>query len=247
MTPHTLTDLGRTCLGLALAAMAAAQPALAQQAGGTPQKKLYCWNENGRKVCGDALPAEQAANARTEFSAHSGRALARVDRSLTRQERSAIEAQAREAQLAADAERARIRRDLAMVESYATENDLRRAFNERIVLVDEGIKTSTLGEANLRLGLVGLLTQAANLELGGKPVGKPLHEGILKQRAELTRQLQVLAAQRAERATLDGDLTSALQRYRDLKRAAAGEDAASPAAAQATPTQATPAQAPPPR
>lgn len=233
MKRHTTT---RLCLALA-ATMAAALPAHAQKSDAAPQKKLYCWNENGRKVCGDALPAEQAANARTEFSARSGRALTRVDRTLTGQERNAAEAQARDAQLAAESERARIRRDLAMVESYATENDLRRAFNERIVLVDEGIKTSVLGEANLRLGLVGLLTQAANLELDGKPVAKPLHDGILKQRTELTRQLQVLAAQRAERAALDGDLASALQRYRDLKTAAASDDAMPPAAEQTPPPQ----------
>jgi hypothetical protein len=239
MKRHTTT---RLCLALA-ATMATAMPAHAQQGGAAPQKKLYCWNENGRKVCGDALPAEQAANARTEISARSGRALTRVDRTLTGQERSAAEAQARDAQLAADGERARIRRDLAMVESYATENDLRRAFNERIVLVDEGIKTSVLGEANLRLGLVGLLTQAANLELNGKPVAKPLHDGILKQRAELTRQLQVLAAQRTERATLDGDLASALQRYRDLKSEAAN-DADVPPASDQTPLPEAPS---PPR
>lgn len=214
MKRHTTT----TRLAWALAAaMAAALPAQGQQAAAAPQKKLYCWNEHGRKVCGDALPAEQAASARTEFSARSGRTLNRVDRALTDQERVAAEAQAHQDRLAADSERARVRRDLAMVESYATENDLRRAFNERIVLVDEGIKTSVLGEANLRLGLVALLAQAANLELGGKPVAQPLHDTILKQRAELTRQVQILAAQRAERATLDGDLAAALQRYRDLK------------------------------
>ncbi len=234
MKRHTTT---RLCLALA-SLLAAALPAHAQQGGAAPQKKLYCWNENGRKVCGDALPADQAANARTEFSARSGRTLARVDRVLSGDERSAAEAQARAAQRAAEDERARIRRDLAMVESYATENDLRRAFNERIVLVDEGIKTSVLGEANLRLGLVGLLSQAANLELGGKPVAKPLHEGILKQRAELTRQLQVLAAQRAERATLDGDLAAALQRYRDLKSEAEGEPETPAAADPAPPPQA---------
>ena len=37
-----------------------------------PSKKLYCWNEHGRKVCGDALPPEAADSARTEISAKSG-------------------------------------------------------------------------------------------------------------------------------------------------------------------------------
>ena len=28
------------------------------------EKKIYCWNEGGRKVCGDALPASAANSAR---------------------------------------------------------------------------------------------------------------------------------------------------------------------------------------
>ena len=43
------------------------------QAGKEPKekKKLYCWNEGGRKVCGDALPANAVDSARTEISAKS--------------------------------------------------------------------------------------------------------------------------------------------------------------------------------
>lgn len=211
----TQLTLGWAALSLAIT-LAAAPAALAQK-GATPQKKLYCWNDNGKKVCGDALPPEQAARARKEFSARSGRTLSEVDRALTAEERAVADSAAHQAQLAADAQAARVRRDLAMVESYATEADLQRAFNERILLVEESIKTSTLGEANLRRGLVGLLAQAANLELTGKPVPKPLHENILKQHADLNRQTQVLNVQRADRSTLDGDLAAALQRYRDLK------------------------------
>ncbi len=226
-------------LAWALAATFAATASSVQaQQDAAGQKKLYCWNENGRKVCGDALPAEQAASARTEISARSGRALQHVDRALNAQERAAAAESARQAQIAADTERSRVRRDLAMVESYGTENDLRRAFNERIVLVDEGIKTSVLSEMNLRLGLVGLLTQAANLELGGKPVARPLQDNIFKQRAELSRQLQILAAQRAERGTLDDDLASALQRYRDLKAEGEDDGDGKPAAAPPAPSPA---------
>ena len=207
--------LGSTALTLAI--LLAATPAALAQKAATPQKKLYCWNDNGKKVCGDALPPEQAARARKEFSARSGRTLNEVDRALTAEERTAAAAAASQAQLAADAQAARVRRDLAMVESYATEAELQRAFNERIVLVEESIKTSILGQANLRHGLVALLGQAANLELGGKPVPKPLHDNILRQHADLNRQSQILREQRADRALLDGDLASALQRYRDLK------------------------------
>ena len=53
------------------------------------QKKVYCWNENGKKVCGDALPAEAADSARTEISAKSGLRTGQVARALTEAERSA--------------------------------------------------------------------------------------------------------------------------------------------------------------
>ena len=77
---------------------------------------------------------------------------------------------AEQAQLAADAEAARQRRDMAMVESYATEADLRRAYGERISLLDDSLKASQLDVANLRQSLVSLLDQASDLELSGKPV-----------------------------------------------------------------------------
>ena len=32
------------------------------------QKKVYCWNENGRKICSDALPVAAANAARTEIA-----------------------------------------------------------------------------------------------------------------------------------------------------------------------------------
>src|SRR3546814_17752408 len=69
-----------------------------------------------------------------------------------------------------ETEAAAMRRDLAMVESYATQDDLRRAYGERITLVEESLKTSRLGLVNLRQSLLSLLRQAADLELQSKPV-----------------------------------------------------------------------------
>ena len=198
------------CILLALCASADAQK--------KPQKKLYCWTENGRKVCGDALPAEAAGRARTEIDARSGLRSGEVGRALTASERADAAAAAERARLEAEAHAARQRRDLAMVESYTTEADLRRAYGARIVLVDESLKASLLGEANLRRSLLGLLNQAADMELAGKPVTAALTANIRLQHEELQRQLRILAEQRRERATLDDELEDALQRYRALKQ-----------------------------
>lgn len=203
----------------ALLLLAFAATANAQQKG----KKLYCWNENGQRTCGDALPPGAVDLARTEISARSGRATGEVARALTEAERAAAAAQREQAAADAAAEAARQRRDLAMVESYATEEDLRRAYGERIGLLDDALKASALGESNLRLSLTTLLDQANNLELSGKPVPAPLLGKLRTQHADLMKQRRIIAEQRSERASLDGELAEAVARYRSLKNPDAAE------------------------
>jgi hypothetical protein len=105
----------------------------------------------------------------------------------------------------------------------ATEDDLRRAYGERITLVEESLKTSRLGLANLRQSLLSLLRKAADLELQSKPVSKALTGSIVRQHGDLLRQQVILEQQRQDRQSLGSDLEQALARYRALK--APGKDA----------------------
>jgi hypothetical protein len=199
------------------------------------QKKVYCWNENGKKVCGDALPAEAADSARTEISAASGLRTGQVARALTETERTDAARAAEAARREADAEAMVKRRDLAMVESYLTEADLRRAYGERTELLDETLKASTLGLSNLRLSLLSLLRQAGDKELAGEPVPPRLANSIRLQHDELLRQQQILAVQEKDRAALDAELKDALARYRALKAPATGGAPTPPAPVSAPP------------
>lgn len=201
----------------ALCALSAGAPAQTRPADAGAEKKLYCWDEGGRRVCGDALPANAVNAARTELSARSGRPLARLDEQMTPEERAEAEAAEREAGIAANAEAARLRRERAMAESYETEEDLRAAFGDRIVLVDEGLKTSRMGVANLRQSLVSLLRQANDLELQGQPVRKALADNIQSQHRDLLRQQAIMRQQMEERASLDEELAHAVERYHALK------------------------------
>lgn len=202
-----------TALATGLLMALAAAPVAAQQAG----KKLYCWNENGRKVCGDALPASAADAARTEISAKSGLKTGQVARALTEAERATAAREAEAARLGALAEEARQRREHAMVESYTTEEELMRAFEHRITLLDETVKASSLGVTGLRQSLVSLLQRAGEAELAGKPVPAPLAASIQTQHQQLLRQQAALVRQRGERAAMDAELAAALKRYRELK------------------------------
>lgn len=195
-----------------------ASHALAQK---SPTKKLYCWNENGRKVCGDALPADAVDSARTEISAKSGLATGRVDRALSADERAAAAAQAELDQQAALAKEARLRREMAMVESYASETELRRAYEHRISLSEGTVKASQMSVTGLRQSLLTLLRRAGESELAGKAVGKPLAENILTQHGELLRQQGMLVQQQREAGEIEGEFANALERYRALKKPAA--------------------------
>jgi len=211
--------------------MALATTAGAQNA----KKKLYCWNENGSKVCGDALPPEVAGSSRTEFSSSSGRRTGEIAAAMTPEERAAAAKAAADAATQAELDAARARREMAMVESYATEADLTKAFQERIDLLEETLKASELSVVGLRQSLTGLLRQAGELELAGKSVPFNARQNIASQHAELQRRERIFSQQKVERAQLDEELASVLKRYRDLKDGV--RPTASEAAAGAPPPQ----------
>jgi len=213
-------------LALALTAALLATPAGAQQKAGKEKKKLYCWNEGGRKVCGDALPATAVDGARTEISTRSGLPTSQVGRALTAEERTAAAAQAELERQRQFQEAAQRMRERAMAESYATEADLRRAFNDRIALLDDTIKAAQLSIGGLRQSLITLLRKAGEAELAGKPVPANLTGNIRAQHAELMRQQGLLATHRQNRSLIDTELAHALQTYRELKapRSVAGAE-----------------------
>ena len=213
-------DMGIIRTGIAAAVLLAFAAGAGAQRSRAPQKadkKLYCWNENGVRTCGDALPPGATDLARTEINARSGATTSQVGRALTDEELSAAADAQRQAAADARAEAEQKRRDLAMVESYATEADLRKAYGERISLLDDALKAATLAESNLRLSLVSLLDQANDLELARKPVPAKMLASLRSQHAELVKQQRIAATQREDRAGLDGDLADAIARYRSMK------------------------------
>lgn len=194
-------------------------------------KKLYCWNEGGRKICGDALPSSAVDAARTEINAKNGIPVARVDRALTPEEQAAAAAQAKaEADRAAAAE-AEQRRLMAMVTTFQTEDDLRRAFQARVDLNRDAMKTARMGIDGIRQSLVALLKRAGEAELNRRPVPKKLASDIRMQHGQLLAQQNALATLQRESMTIQAQLQEAVTRYRELKP----QSGATPAAT-ATPT-----------
>lgn len=181
--------------------------------------RLYCWEQDGQKYCSDTLPASAVDQPRTEIQ---GRTLTRriqVERALTVEERTIAAREAQEAAAAAEAQAARLRADLAIVESYETEQALREAYGRRVLLVEESIRTSQLRTQTLRRNLSSLLVQANELELQNKPVGRDIADTVQQQHREILRQQAMLAQLQQEHGNLEIDLEETVRRYLELKGA----------------------------
>lgn len=196
---------------MGLAPLASAQTTQA------PAKKLYCWSEGGRKVCGDALPSSAVDSARTEINARSGMATARIDRALTPEERAAADAAAQAEASAAAAAEAEKRRFMAMVQSFETEDALRKAFDNRLSLNRDSIATARMGITGVRTMLVDLLRRAGEAELAQRPVPAKLATDIRGQHAELMRQQAALARLQRDAVSIRAQLDEAATRYRALR------------------------------
>ncbi len=221
---HTSTLL---LLGLGLGM--GCNPAHAQQKEAAA-KKLYCWDDNGQRVCSDALPAEAVNRAREEISVNSGLKTGEVGRALTAEER--VQAAADAAQQALDlaALDTRRRTEQAMLTSYRSEEELRRVFNERTAIVDNNINTASYNVASLRDGLVTLLRTAGDRELAGKPVSPEVATNIRNRHAELLHMLRLQASFERQRTELEQEVSETLQRYRIMKGEADGDPATGPGA-----------------
>lgn len=223
MFPQTVPN--RWSMTLLAVGLALGAASIASAEDKPKERKLYCWDEGGRRVCSDALPAAAVGRQRTEFDPKTGTSVNRMGREMTAEER--VRAVAEEEKRRADAQRAR--REMAMVVSYDNEEDLKRSFSNRFELVEESLKGSELALVNLHGSLVSLLRQANALELESKPVGKVLRNKILTQHAELQGLRALKQRQETERAALNAEFQEALSRYRVLKGTQNGAAAPAPA------------------
>jgi len=217
MMPKTTRMLLGAAVVLALSAMAQAH---AKAGDPGARKKLYCWNQNGQRICSDTLPSEAVNQARDEINASNGMVSAAVDRQLTADERAAAAAAAAQAQADLAAEETRKRTDQAMLLSFHTEEELMRVFSDRTALIDNNVQTARYNVDSLRAGLVSLLRDAGDRELAGGVVPDKLAKDIQARHRELLWQQHLQASFERQRRELDGEIEQILQRYRAMKAGA---------------------------
>ena len=180
------------------------------------QRKVTCWQEGGRQVCGDAMPASAANNARKVYNAQ-GVLTDSQGSVLSASERAAVEA-ANAAQAQTEEEKAReAREQMALAESYPSERDLNRAYQLRLDISKGSLVAAGASLSTQRKALISVLQQAAEAELAGKPVSKAQADAVTTQRAVLRNAMTSLARMSAENDKIEVDYQAAVQRYRKAK------------------------------
>jgi hypothetical protein len=201
---------GKAVLAAALSVAILAASALAQ---GTKGPKLYRWvDKDGKVHYDDALPPEAVNQARKEFSASTGARAGEVERALTPEERAAMEAAAvQQANAAKVAEEQAHQVEVIML-TYSSENDVRRAYGERIELLKTTLESTDVSIRNVRENLATMLAQASEAELGGRKVPPERDAAIRELHAEFLRQQQFQGNRRAELDALNAEFARMLTR-----------------------------------
>ena len=75
--------------------------------------------------------------------------------------------------------------DEALMNSYASEEDLTRAYSQRLDLLSQTIDARQMEIAAREQSLTSLVTQAAEMERGGRPVSDAIKQMIASERTEI--------------------------------------------------------------
>jgi hypothetical protein len=161
--------------------------------------KMYKWTDkDGNVHYSDQIPPEAKEYAREKIN-DQGVSVERTDRAMTPEELAAIEAEEKAKAEAAKVAEERRKADEALLNSYASEEDLTRAFNQRMDLLAQTIEARRI-EINAReSSLSTLVGQAADMERSGKVVSDALKGMISGERVEIERQKQFLLRKEAEK------------------------------------------------
>lgn len=180
-------------------------------------KKIYCWDENGVRRCGDVLPAEASDHARTERNSKTGTITREVARPLTPEEVAAKkvqeEALARQSELLKQNQR----RTDVLLSTYATENALIQSFSDREKNLLSAIATMEKAQEPLQHDLVNKLAVLGDLELSNKKPSAKQVEAMLNARKQYLTSKSAVQTLHNDIVLLKKEQEEVLQSYRQAK------------------------------
>ncbi len=106
--------------------------------------------------------------------------------------------------------------DQRLLDSYASEQDLERNYQQNVELLDQQINSTQSDIENRQKGLNKLVATAGESERAGKPVAEQIKMMIVNERAQIETQKAYIVTRRAARATAKTQFDANLKKYREV-------------------------------
>jgi len=194
-------------------------PVLCQAAGGSQGsgRTIKCWkNDLGIRECGSIVPPEYSQS-RIEVLNDRGLVIQVIEPPKTREQLEQERAAELKRKAAEDAKKEQARQDAILLNSYATERDLKMARDTNLRAVRGQLD---IAENNLKLlqnNLGDLQTRAGNYERSGKKPPKQLIDQINQTKQQIAKKQAVIEKQKQEQSAMEEHFETELNRYRKLK------------------------------
>lgn len=189
---------------------------LSHAAPASATKIFKCKNEKGEIYYAQAYDPERCTGGGAQLNAQ-GLTVRTIERRRTPEEIAADEARAAaeaEAQRKIEAER---KADQVLLLSYANVEDLERAQQQQLEVIDEAIRSAQLQAERQQKALVDLLATAAEAERAGKPVPQAVTDNIAAVRGMIEQQNTIATRKQAERMAALIEFSNRVERYNELK------------------------------
>jgi len=213
----------RTAVLVAVLALAAAQPALAQQ-------RMYkCVDARG-KVYYTQVPPSECLGKETEELSRQGQVIKRSEGALTPQQQAAREAARKKKQEEEIAAREERRKNQALLNTYPSERDIEEARGRALKDNELAIKET---EKRIDAALKRRKSFEAEKEFYAKKSLPPkLQDDIKNNETELKNQQELLAAKKKQVLQINAKYDADKKRYRELTRGGTPAPGPAPAAAR---------------
>jgi hypothetical protein len=211
----------------------AALPAAGAAAG------VYKWTDDQGVVhYSDQIPPD-AVNKGSSVLDKQGHQVKKIEPSPTPDQIKAKEAEDERQRVIARAQADKSRRDLALVHSYTSEEEIDFARNRALQAVDSQLKSAETYNADLTRRQQQLIKDKA--AFGTKPVPATLDNELASLTDELARQDKVLAQRRSEITAINAKYENDKQRWRELRTDPKAPAGLAPSASSNAPSAAAPA------
>lgn len=177
------------------------------------EKKIVKWtDEHGVVHFGNAQPASEAKRGAQTLNAQGVVTATKTDQATALSVAEALKKQELEKAAAAK----QVLEDQRMLDSYASEDDLKRNYVQNVELLDQQIIATTADIDNRQKGLNKLIATAGESERAGKPVPEPIQLMIANERAQIESQRSYIKQKEEDKKIAKTRYETELARYREV-------------------------------